>query len=309
MSTFSFDYGATILYHLYHREKLSMRKLLLIAVMLCAMSTRVRADDVTHPKLIRDGRAKMKTLLVEKVGQPHEVKRTPLFEVLPFLKLRAGDTLVKGKYWNDFGKGKGHFDNDESYFLLSHGKYYHLEAFDDNDGRVIVLVSYNSVLFDWDVTMKNATQLYENGGTAFGEPITLTSFYRLRQASRKNFATTLRDTGKIETEKPHLEGSGQTRHAIFQGLGFNWFCNTVFKYQLEVGNGIYKISRTNLIVGPRLVHKWEFEGFHGNDGIAYDPKSQEPAKARAAYKRMTAFQNIVNRFLVTPLRNRDELND
>ena len=246
-----------------------------------------------------DGRDSVKRSIQEKVAEPQKVQRTPLFDNLPFLKLKAGDQLIKARAWRKMSKGrKAAFDAKESYFLLSEEKYYGLET-NEWEGKLQLRSDYYSLLFDWDVTLANATMLQPDSD----EAITPESFQKLKGALRENFPESLRDTKEIKIESPRLEGEGKSRRAIFQGLGFNRFKNTIFEYRSEIGNETYVQYRKDLIVGPSRVERREFEGeeSHGMNGRgAYHPDPQTAARKRAEFDRMQKFQAIVNKFLVTP---------
>ena len=278
-----------------------------LSIVLAAISLRstpLHAADAQRAAPVFDGREILKTYIEEKVGEPNEIKRTPLFDNLPFLKLKTGDKLIKAKRWMRGGKGvKPHFDEDESYFLLSNGKYHPMQSGVKEQGKKLILeLGLYSLLFDWEVTLANATRLHKN----YNPSLTLKSFPNLKNALRKDFSQTLRDVGKVQISAPHLEGASKTRRAIFQGLGFDEYRNTVYKYHCEIGNDTYVEYRKNLIVGPRRVEREEFEGLHGgyiNGPMPYKPDPKIAAKARAEFKRMEKFQAIVNKFLVKPHTN------
>lgn len=283
----------------------SIQKLALYAIVFCVRSTPLSAEEPGQVAPMFNGRTHVSLWIHDKVGAPHEVKRAILFNNVPCLHLKHGDRLVKGKYWFKYGKSeKPHFAKTETYFLFSQGKYYGLEAREGKSNQLLLESACQSLLFDWKVDLQLARQLV---GGAFDESITLASFAKLEEALRKDFPETLCNVDKVKIQKPHLDGSGATRRAIFQGLGFDEYRNTVGKYQLEVGKGIYKLFRKNLIVGPRRVEREEFEGLHmsgPNAAADYTPTPEAAAKARAAYERMTKFQAIVNKFLTRPRLNR-----
>jgi hypothetical protein len=247
----------------------------------------------------------LKYTVEKEVGEPHEITRMPIFDNAPFLCLKPGDVLVKGKRWNDFGKGmEPAFEKRESYFVLSDKKYYWLEWVREENDKLLLTLGDSSLVFDWDVSLAHAKNLYDLDKANLGEAMTPKSFNRLKNALQKSFPETLRNTNKIHISAPHLEGRGRKARAVFQGLGFDRLRDTVFKYRYEVGNGIHVQYRENLIIGPPHIDRASFEGTKDYDGInappPYHPDPATAAKARAAYDRMITFQNIINRFLVKP---------
>lgn len=112
--------------------------------MIALQMTPLRADDVF------DGRKSLAYDLQEKVGEPRVIERTPIFDNAPFLKLKAGDKLVRAKGWSKGGKGdKPQFNEFESYFLLTGGKYYRLDwGGVQRNKKPVLLSAYQSLLFD-----------------------------------------------------------------------------------------------------------------------------------------------------------------
>jgi len=285
----------------------------------CAWSTPVRAEEPGQAAPTFDGRQYVDLALEEKVGEPRVIERQPLFDNFPFLQLRAGDKLLKGKRWIGFHKGgEGYFSKNESYFLKSGDKYYKLEVREPAgrhfaSGQVpeqvpaqptpLSLSGHHSLLFDWEFNLANATKLFAQSTGGPNEAITLKSLADLKAALQKDFPETVRDE-EVQIDAPYIAGEGTKRRAIFQGLGFDRHRNTVFKFQFEIGNDTFIQYRKNLIVGPRRVERYEFEGDQGSSGIngrpPHTPNPEAAAKARVAYDRMMAFQTLVNTFLVTP---------
>lgn len=285
------------------QKTLTMGWMLGLAVILACPAF---CDEINRQSAsVFDGRDYVKYAIQEKVAEPHEVHRTPLFEDLPFLKLKAGDQLIKARRWRDFHKGvKADFEKTESYFLLSGGKYYRLDARERN-GK-LDLISHNySLLFDWEVTLANAKLLEQ----VSGEAITPKSLEDLKVELRKEFPESLREAGEIKIEAPHLEGEGKLRRAIFEGLSFERSDDTISKYRFEVGNETYQVYLKKLIIGPRIVEPEEFGEPEHNDfpnittanrRFVITPTPEEALKKRAEFVRMQKFQAIVNKFLVRP---------
>lgn len=280
---------------------------LTVLAAVCSQPHSLRAEETGRAAPILDGRKYVKNFIQEKVGEPREIKRMPVFDNLPFLKLKTGDQLVKARRWMKSRKGsQPRFDENESYFILSDGQYHSLQWKVKEQGEKLVLESaYLSLLFDWDVSLANAKLL----GDDFGNPITLKSLAALKNTLRKDFPRTLRDVGEVKIAAPYLAGIGRSKRAVFQGLGFDLYENTIFKYQFDVGNETYIQYRKNLVVGPRRVDRDEFEGVesHGNANAPapYTPTPEAAAKAFFEYEQMKKFQAIVDKFLVKPLNGVD----
>jgi hypothetical protein len=246
----------------------------------------------------------------EKVGEPREISQTPIFQNAPFLKLRPGDKLIRAKKWNDRTKGsESHFDKNESYFLQTGGKYYLLQWSNAKDQALNLKSSYLSLLFDWEVNLKNALALQEIDDRRWENRIAPRSLGELKAALKEDFPETLRYTGEIAITKPHLQGTGEARRMVLQRLVFERFYDIIYLYQIEIGQNIYVWYRQPFIVGPRHVEHVEFDiGSLSPPSDTYrtdfdrspEGKAIARIRAREEYERMTAFQNIVNRFLVKP---------
>ena len=265
-------------------------------------STPLHAEEFGQPDEIFDGREYVKNSIEEKVGEPREIKRVPLFDNLPFLKLRAGDQLVKAKRWIRGGKdGKPRFDDEESYFLQTNNKYYFLRPVRENSDKLLLIYGSDSVIFAWDFSLANATVLEQLDERAFGEKITVESFMNLQKDLQKEFPESLRASGKVTIETPHLEGNGNARRAIFQGLAFDRYRNTISKYQLEIGREAYIFKSKKLIVGPqRAGSESPRIKPYFNAVPKIKPTPEQVAKVRALEDHITKFQAIVNKVLVQP---------
>ena len=110
-----------------------------------------------HPELVRlwNGFSQLEGE-VRKVTDVTPVERSPLFDNLPFVRLRAGDKFVRAREWSENGKGmKPGFSEDQDNFLFSKGKYFHVWAYEDS-GKHKLRSVYDCLSFDWDVTVANA---------------------------------------------------------------------------------------------------------------------------------------------------------
>jgi len=290
--------------HLKVKQTLSMT---LAVAMIVGLAARAQAQSPDQTPRNLDGTELVARSIETKVGDAREFKHSELFANARFLRLKRGDKLVKGKKWFEDRKGgQPRFAETDSYYLQSGDKFYHLQLTSEKAGWVSLGQSHYSVLFDWKVSLKNAAKLLEIYPEMLGEPITLAKFNELKVKLAKDFPETVATTPDVEIMKPYLvEGSGKTNYAVFQGLGYDRFRNTIFKYQVEIGNGRYIQTRTNVLVGPPRIHRRMFEKIATggpNAGIYAEPDKETAAKNRAAFDRMVAFQTAINPYLVTPLQ-------
>lgn len=243
----------------------------------------------------------------KEVGAPQIVEKTPIFDNAPFLHLKNGDNLVKGRRWNAFHKGvNGHFANYDSYFLSSNGKFYHIGSYGIKPKFNLSDVSY-SFFFDWDFTPDNAARLYAINlhSSRFTYPLNLQQYKDLRASLRKDFASSLRDDKGLVVREQRFAGEGKNKQAVFEGLFFDVSANAVFHYRVLIGPNTYAIKRRPLIKGPRPVRREEFEGRNGggiNGPGPYYPTKEEAAGARSAYLKSQAFRKTVASVLPEPQR-------
>jgi len=274
--------------------------IILAAISLC--STPLRADEFTKTDEIFDAHKILFSEAQKKVGKPRAITRTPVFNNAPFLQLKPGSKIIKGKKWMDSSKNPKdyHFEEKESYFLLTNNKYYFLGWIRENSDKLFLSYGSYSLLFDWDFSLANATILQQLDEREFGEKISVESFANLKKDLQKEFPESVRDAGKAIVETPYLKGGGKARRAIFQGLGFDRYRNTISKYQLEIGNETYIFKIKKLIVGPQragITDKIK-PNFDAVPKVKRTP--QQVAKERALQERIMKFQAIVNSFLIQP---------
>jgi hypothetical protein len=238
------------------------------------------------------------------VDSLRDAQRTPLFDNLPFLKLRAGDNFVKGRGWSKVPKHSG-FSKEDYYFVFSSGKYYDLlGAWDEGKNRYLAYCGDFSLLFDWDVTLENATAL-KNIRASGCPAVSAKGYASLKAAIRAKFPGSIRTEEEIKLSPPHFEGEGRQARVVFEGLEFDQhYSNTVFQYRLEIGNEIYQEMRKFLIVGPRYLDKSEVDPkpSSGRNAPIFLPSSPEALRARqAAYAESQKFFKLVRPFLL-PIR-------
>ena len=239
------------------------------------------------------------------IGSPRRIRRTPLFTNAPFLRLKPGDTLVKGRRWMEFHKGEDpHFTDHDYLWLKSKGKYYELAIF-----PLHKKLDYapRSVMFRWNVNLASARRLHLLALSDDAVPLTLPKYRALRAALRKDFSSMLRDDSGLKIRAPRLEGTGKTKRAVFEGLAFAEYRNTVYHYRQIIGDGVFLEFRKTLVAGPRRVHRWDFDEkeaaylqqFGNGPGPLTD---QQRAAERAAYQKMQAFRRVVAPLLPPPQR-------
>lgn len=236
----------------------------------------------------------------EKVASPHVIHKTPIFDNVPFFRLKKGDNLIKARYWWPEHKGVApHFNDKEQYFLASEGKFYEIGNYSVVSKLNLHDLSY-SLLFDWDLNLRNAMRLsrIHLNSSRFDYPLTPKQYQDLRVALRKNFASYLLPTAPPGVRPPRIEGANSNKHAVFENLAFDIYSNTVFHYRVLISPKLYVIKRKALIKGPRVVARYEFEDRSGTGNVinapAYLPTDKATkAKALAAYRKSMEFRKIV----------------
>ena len=240
------------------------------------------------------------------IGSPRPIRRTPLFSNAPFLRLKPGDELVRGRRWFPESKERAHFARSDDLWLKSKGKYYYI-GLNPSDTR---LSAPYSVLFRWQVNLKAARRLHESSDLDIA--LAPQKYRAMRAALRKDFKVMLRDDSDLKIRAPRLEGTGKMKRAVFEGLAFDAFTNTVYRYQQIIGDGIFLEFRKTLVAGPTHVSRSDFETpkpWHTSPGIQLNvppPSSDyERAAKRASYIKLQAFRRVVAPFL--PLQQRKRL--
>lgn len=246
----------------------------------------------------------------KKFEAPHEIKRVPLFDNAPFLRLQAGDKLFAARRENGWRKGVlPRFAEHDSLFIERAGKFIEIapswEWSREKNNRKLELSDVSrSIWLDWNVTLPNAEQLIKIHRQNGEKTISLPTYRSLRAALKNEFASTLRDDTTLELRAPFLEvGAPKPKtRAVFERLVYDRFRNLVFEERVILGNGIYWVKRRDLIVGPPHVERWEFEGnadTHGtiNGPPLYVPDAKTAATKRATFNRMEAFRRVVETVL------------
>lgn len=238
-----------------------------------------------------------------KVRDVVEVKRSPLFDNAPFLRLREMDQLVKAKEVHQEGKP---FANPEriSYYLLSGGTYYELWVQEENGRLLLSPYFYGAdacLLFDWDLTLANARSLRKILPTEFSESLTRNQYGTILSAVRKEFPEInvgWEEANPAWQPERMISIPGQTI-VEFQGLGYELVENCIYKYWIRIGPSVFSITGVRILQGPKRVERSEFER-ERSDGPALpnanpssdvDPKTAKIKKAE--YDRMVKFRELV----------------
>jgi hypothetical protein len=236
-----------------------------------------------------------------KVRDVVEVDRTPLFDNAPFLRLRAGDKLVKAREVRE--EGKPIADPDKIYFyLFSKGKYFQLWV-NEEGGKVLLSEAFSTaaygLLFDWDFTMENAKALRKLLSQEHATSLTPDQLLAIYYAVRPEFPELeyRTDSFDFDLDSDHIVSIPGHQWVEFEGLAFDHFCNCIYRYTAIIGPSVCSVTGLALIQGPKRVERGEFEreNFRGPNGPGpgreIDPKV---AKAkRAEYERMRKFQDLV----------------
>jgi len=268
-------------------------------------------------ELVRDGFSSIEWER-QKVRDVVEAKRSPLFDNVPFLRLRPGDHLVKARRDQGFSKPSGDPDRLD-YYLCSGGAYYDLSAFEEN-GRLELDATKYALLFDWDFTLANARLL--RGLSHDQESLTTAQVAAAIQAVKKEFPEAIQmDSPETVPEAISLPVAysvkedtlvsipGQSE-AHFEGLAYEPSSNLLYHYQIRLSSHLYLVSRYAVLRGPRLVDpEWftpppdpaasalrSFELSTVPNQVSTERRPLDPEKARikkAEYERAERFRELV----------------
>jgi hypothetical protein len=238
-----------------------------------------------------------------KVYDVVEVNRTPLFENAPFLRLKKGDKLVRAKEDMSDGKGKSAGNGQAWYYLLSEGKYYQLWT-EEEEGKLLLSPAFCGaqycLCFDWDFSMANARALHEIW--PYNKTISPAQYLVLYRLVKEEFPEAVvvvrgMPASTDITEDRIVSFSGHL-FAEFQGIA----CvgDTIYKYIIRIGPGVFSIHGLPLIRGPKYVARDEFEEGHYGGINGRDPYHIDPEKAKikkAEYDRMVRFRELIRSVL------------
>lgn len=249
------------------------------------------------------------------------IQPKPLFRNAPFLKLRQGDLFVRALL--EFrGKQEGHaFPGQHAYFVLTNHKYFEVECKENAPGKLTLVSAQDSRLFDWRPNVEFAATLRQISSYDFNEylsdlDVTVEEWPLFRQLALEKFPESVHAPSEIVVRSPHLENTGQTQVAVFERLAFSPRSNVVYMARWQIGPGIYRLERNDLITGPPRVtrenlkalwdsYDWSLHaherGFLSPSQSTIDKNAEDYVKARDDHFRGIEFRGLVNQFLVQPM--------
>jgi len=229
-----------------------------------------------------------------------EVKRSPLFDNAPFLRLRLGDKLVRAK--EQFATNdKPVADPDRvGYYLCSNGKYYLLWT-EERGGKLLLSNSAYSacacLLFDWDLTLDHARALRQLLAGHYVRSITTEQYRAIGNSLGQVFpGITVRPPFDIDIQPDQLISIPGQAVAEFQGIAYENPWNCLVRYTVKLGPHVCTVTGQVLVQGPPHVNRSEFEGddYSGPNAGVPTPIDPETAKRKQAqFEAMTKFQNVV----------------
>ena len=184
------------------------------------------------------------------------VAAAPLFAALPFLKLRAGDRVVRGqRLYQPFGKGMKADAPKEwsrpSFFLRRGDEVANLHTGDDVLRFSLTLLPY----FDWEPTRQNADAIYRAGRGS--SEMTRAQLAALDVALQPEFAEYLGPqlsdfTGESKWAPGFFEefGVGEDHTWVYVGLGYEDHQGGVYQYRLTLGARSWREERSTIIGMP-----------------------------------------------------------
>jgi hypothetical protein len=136
-----------------------MKRLILLCLILIAVGIPSGSAQVLRTVRLYDAFTDIARSCA-KVRDVKELKRTPLFDNAPFLRLRPGDALVEAKEDPEGWMGKGYPDlNRTDTYLRSGGEYYRLWTTKEND-KLLLSPAFHAggycLLFDWEFNLATA---------------------------------------------------------------------------------------------------------------------------------------------------------
>lgn len=188
------------------------------------------------------------------------IRREPLFDNLPFLKLRAGDQLVRGQFfYRPFGKAMKPDAprkwSEPRVFLQRGGKQTMLYALEEA-GRLQLLAPSEISYFDWAPTRANADALFE---ICRPKPrVSPAQLAILDLELQPEFAEYLGEGLEPMLEKGAEISPGflyQLREGaalkfVYGGLGCDTSTSEIFQFRLTLGTNGWIEERATLISAP-----------------------------------------------------------
>lgn len=246
------------------------------------------------------------------------VKDAPLFANLPFLRLRSGDQLVKGRTgWKDIKSGETR--ETDGFFLKRGGQYQKIWA-DERDGKRVLTEWESLGFFDWDVNQVNAEKLWLWSREA-SERLTIEQLRNLETALLPEFAEHLSRDWQFFTEFEKFSRSSfgddaapipapgflyavtgdlkwPGRNFLFAGLGFDAHNATFYVFQMRFGQAGAVRRKKPILVGPEPVNGIEFGDWGVPNGSGTPPATgRKLARLQAQQARHEKFRDIVAKVL------------
>jgi len=238
-----------------------------------------------------------------KVRDIMEIKREPLFDNAPFLRLRPGDKLVKARRSENLGKvppNPGQWD----YYLCSGEQYIKLWTTEENGRLMLSDFSYAGqygLIFDWDFSLANASALRQLLPREYTVSLTLKQRDAMIAVVREEFPDARREpwtNEQLAPEKDQVISIPGHAEAHFQGLAFDSFFNRLILYTVRVSPQVFSIHGLILLQGPKNVERREFEERKPYKMVPNSPGPLmiTPEKAlakKAEYERCQRFRELI----------------
>lgn len=240
------------------------------------------------------------------------VRREPLFEDLPFLKLRFGDQIVRGQTFHRlFGKGKTKeiwIWGPPQFFLKRTGKVQPFSVY-DSEGR-LRLTPQGIPFLDWAPTRANADAIF-----AFCQPkptVSAAQLARLDTELQGEFAEYLGEglTPLLKEKAKVVPGflrevpGDDAVKFVYGGFGYDENTRGIFQFRLTLEANGWQEERAPLISAPpRPRFPIGTQQSQGSSRVAknppnypqLDPVSRQRLEAQRARSR--GFEAIVRRVL------------
>ena len=236
-----------------------------------------------------------------------EIKRSPLFDNAPFLRLRLGDKLVRAKE-QYAPNSKPVADPDRvGYYLCSNGSYYFLWT-EEREGKLLLSTTaysaYACLLFDWDLTLDHARALRQLLAGRYVRSITTEQYRAIGNSLGPVFpGMTIRPPFDIDIQPDKVVSIPGQAVAEFQGIAYedSWDC--LVKYTVKLGPHVCSVTGQVLVQGPPHVNRSEFEADNYSGPNADEPTPIDPETAKrkkAQFEAMTKFREAVLKVIGPP---------
>jgi hypothetical protein len=188
------------------------------------------------------------------------INHTPLFDNLPFLKLRAGDQIVRAQFlYRPYGKGmKAEAPlqwSRPSLFLQRGEKRKQLSAFEE-EGKLQLRDAREIPYFEWEPTRQNADALF---GICQPEPrVSLAQLAKLDAELQPEFAEylggglepLLKENANVSLGFLYEVREGNDLKWVYGGLAYNGNEREIFQFRITLGVWGWREERALLISAP-----------------------------------------------------------